>query len=187
MLVSTGWEEFHPISCQMVVRNQLPILPGAFSSWKNYSQLDKEGLGIIFGVKKIPPVPAWTDFLDRYGSKATRQSFQPNRLILNSLPSRIIRWFLLMSSYDYSIMYKPGTNIVAADTVSHLPLQENLHHSPNGPHGWHYSGFCQYSQTYLKGSSPFKALPSCTLRKKSTRGAPLLSVSYKERQTECQK
>ena len=31
-----------------------------------------------------------------------------------------------MSSFDYSIMYKPGTNIVAADAMSRLPLQENL-------------------------------------------------------------
>ena len=31
-----------------------------------------------------------------------------------------------MSSYDYSIMYKPGTNIVVADAMSRLPLQENL-------------------------------------------------------------
>ena len=31
-----------------------------------------------------------------------------------------------MSSYDYSIMYKPGRNIAAADTMSRFPLQENL-------------------------------------------------------------
>ena len=31
-----------------------------------------------------------------------------------------------MSSYDYSIVYKPGTNIVATDAMSRLSLQENL-------------------------------------------------------------
>ena len=31
-----------------------------------------------------------------------------------------------MSSYDYSIMYKPETNIVAVDAMSRLPLHENL-------------------------------------------------------------
>ena len=31
-----------------------------------------------------------------------------------------------MSSYNYSIFYKLGTNIVAADAMSYLPLQENL-------------------------------------------------------------
>ena len=31
-----------------------------------------------------------------------------------------------MSSYDYSIMYKPGTNIIAADAMSRLLLKENL-------------------------------------------------------------
>ena len=31
-----------------------------------------------------------------------------------------------MSSFDYSIIYKLGTNIVAADAMSRLLLQENL-------------------------------------------------------------
>lgn len=52
--------------------------------------------------------------------------------------------------------------------------------SHNGPPGWHDSGFCQYLQTYLKVSSPFEGLPNCTIVNKSTGGAPLFSVSYKE-------
>ena len=52
--------------------------------------------------------------------------FRLIRPILDSLPPRIIKWSLLMSSYDYSIIYKPETNIDAADAMSHLPLQENL-------------------------------------------------------------
>ena len=46
---------------------------------KNYCQLDKEGLGIIFWSKKITLVPTWTDFPDCYGSQATCQSFQPDK------------------------------------------------------------------------------------------------------------
>ena len=37
-----------------------------------------------------------------------------------------------MSSYNYSIMYKPGTNIVATEAMNHLPLQENLQVSTMG-------------------------------------------------------
>lgn len=90
---------------------------------KNYSQLDKEGLGIIFGVETIPPVPAWMDFPDH---KPLVSLFSLTKPILNSLLPRIIWWSLLMSSSDYSITYKLGTNIVAVDTMSRLPLQENL-------------------------------------------------------------
>ena len=125
ILISTAWEQFYLILCKMVARSQLPMLPLTLSAAeRNYCLLDKEGRASIFGVKKIPPVPAWTNFPDRYGSQATRQSFQPDSL--DSLPPRIIRWYLLMSSYDYSIMHKTGTNIVTADAMCRLPQQENL-------------------------------------------------------------
>ena len=50
----------------------------AYASWKllaaekNYSQLDKEGLSIIF-----LPMPAWTEFPDHYRLQTSYQSFQP--------------------------------------------------------------------------------------------------------------
>ena len=58
--------------------------------------------------------------------KPLKGLFSPTRPILITLPSKIIRWSLLMSSYDYNIMYKLGTSIVATDAMRHLPLQENL-------------------------------------------------------------
>ena len=93
---------------------------------KNYSQPDKEGIGIISGVKKNPLVHAWSDFQDCYRSQATRQSFQPDKPYSQDLATKNHQVGLLMSSYDYSIMYKPGTITVAADAMSRLPLQENL-------------------------------------------------------------
>ena len=101
--------------------------------------------------------------------------FSLTRPILDSLPPRIIRWSLLMSSYDYSIINKPGTNIVAADAMSHLPQPENLQIL--------MPGCIIHLMDHLDDtteSSPFKGLPSCTIRNKSTGGAPLFSISYKE-------
>ena len=97
------------------------FFPDSFDSRKHDSQLDKEGFGIIFRVK-IPPIPAWTDFPDRTDHKPLVSLFRLTKPVLDSLPPRIIKWSLLISSYDYSIMFKPRTNIVAADAMSHLPL-----------------------------------------------------------------
>ena len=99
--------------------------PVAYASWtllvaqKNYNQLDKEGLGIILRVKTFHQyLLGWT-FRIVMDHKPLISLFSLTRPILNSLPPRI-----MMSSYDYSIMYKLGTNIVAADPMSCLPLKK---------------------------------------------------------------
>ena len=38
--------------------------------------------------------------------------------------SRIQHWSLLLSSYEYSIEYKPGDKLANADALSRLPLPE---------------------------------------------------------------
>ena len=167
--ISTAWEQFYPISCQMVVRNQQPK--------KNYSQLDKEGLDIIFGVKKF----------HQYLLERTFRIITDHKPLISllSLPPRIIRWSLLMSSYDYSIMYKPETNIVAANAISCLLLQENLQ-VPTLGCIIHLMDKLD-SANICRCNSKDPGLPSCMIKNKSTRGTSLLSVSYKEILTECQK
>ena len=38
--------------------------------------------------------------------------------------SRIQRWLLLLSSYEYTIEHKPGVSLANADALSRLPLPE---------------------------------------------------------------
>ena len=97
------------------------------STAQKNSSLNKEWISIIFEVKKFPQYLFGRTFRIVTDHKPLVSLFSLTSPILDSLPPRIIRWSpLLMSSYDYSIMYKPGTNIVAADAMSRLPLQENL-------------------------------------------------------------
>ena len=44
--------------------------------------------------------------------------------------ARIQRWVLLLSAYDYSIQYRPGTAMANADALSRLPLPETINHVP---------------------------------------------------------
>ena len=89
---------------------------------RNYAQLDKEALAIIFGVKRF--------HLYLYGRTFTIYSdHQPLKHILSAtkgIPSmassRIQRWALTLSAYSYNIVFKPGAENNNADALSRLPL-----------------------------------------------------------------
>ena len=89
---------------------------------KNYSQIHKEALAIIFGVTKF--------YMYLYGRKFTLYTdHQPLLKILapdSATPvlatARLQRWSLLLSSYTYDIKFKKSRDIANADALSRLPL-----------------------------------------------------------------
>ena len=50
--------------------------------------------------------------------------FSETRPIPVMAASRIQRWSLLLSSYEYEIEYRPGSKVANADALSRLPLPE---------------------------------------------------------------
>ncbi len=95
-------------------RDPLPTHPGP-----HYSQLDKEALAIVSGVKKFHNYV--------YGRHFTIQSdhqpylFNEQKGIPQHASSRIQRWALMLSAYCYSIRYKAGKTLNNADALSRLP------------------------------------------------------------------
>ena len=102
--------------------------PVAFSSRtltpaeKRYSQLDKEALAVLFGVKKFHCYLYGRHFV-------VRSDHQPLFHLLNeakSIPSmasaRLQRWALTLSAYEYTFQYKSGKDLANADALSRLPL-----------------------------------------------------------------
>ena len=79
---------------------------------KKYSQLDKEGLAIVFGVKKFHDFLFGRKF--REDHKPVQHLFSKNKHIPTQASARIQRWALLLSAYDYTIAYKPGEDHVNA-------------------------------------------------------------------------
>ena len=102
--------------------------PIAFASRKlapaerNYSQLDKEGLAVVFAMKKFHkyisgrPVTVFTDHKPLLGllgeGKAIPQHASP----------RVQRWAITLAGYDYKLVYKKGSLNGNADCLSRLPL-----------------------------------------------------------------
>lgn len=94
-------------------------------SESNYSQLHREALALVFGVRKFHKYI--------YGRKCVLQTdHQPLTAIFGSkrgIPtlaaSRLQRWALILSAYDFEIRYRKGKDVPHADALSRLPLPEN--------------------------------------------------------------
>jgi hypothetical protein len=91
----------------------------------NYSQVEKEALSIIFAVIKFHKYLYGRKFTLYTDHKPLLSIFGSKKGISTVTAARLQRWALLLSAYDYNIMYKKGENNSNADALSRLPLKEN--------------------------------------------------------------
>jgi hypothetical protein len=91
---------------------------------KKYSQLDKEGLAMVFAVKKFHQFlydrRHFTIYTDH---KPLLGIFSSERAIPQMASSRIQRWALTMLTYEYDVIFRPGKENSNADALSRLPLK----------------------------------------------------------------
>ena len=80
---------------------------------KQYSQLEKEALAIIFAVKKFHCYLATSsaDSLSLNPHQPLKTLFGETSRIPNVAPSRIIEWAVFLLAYWYSIRYKSGKQL----------------------------------------------------------------------------
>ena len=97
---------------------------------KKYAHLDKEGLAIIFGIKKFHEYLFDRKFEIKSGHKPLQHLFDSTRAIPQLASARLQRWALILSAYDYTISYKPGIEHANADSLSRLPLPQPLLDTP---------------------------------------------------------
>ena len=91
---------------------------------RKYAHLDKEGLSIIFGVKKFHGYLFGRKFVICSDHKLLQCLFDNTRAIPQLASARLQRWSLILSTYDYTILYRSGEKHANADTLSRLPLPE---------------------------------------------------------------
>ena len=89
---------------------------------RNYSQLDKEALAIIFGVKKFHDYLFGQRFSILSDHKPLQHLLKETSATPSMASARIQRWALTLGAYDYEIAYKPGDEHANADVLSRLPL-----------------------------------------------------------------
>ena len=83
---------------------------------KKYAQLEKEGLAIVFGVKRFRQYLYGHKFHIYSDHRSLERLFSESRPVLAS--ARIQRWAQLLGGYTYTISYKSGNDHGNADSLS---------------------------------------------------------------------
>lgn len=86
-----------------------------------YSQLEREMLGVVFSITRFHQyvlgrhVQVFTDH---------KPLVDIMHKLFDDVPPRLQRWLVALMPYQFSLIYKPGCQLVCADALSRAPLPE---------------------------------------------------------------
>ena len=93
---------------------------------KNYSQIEREALALIYGVRKFHQYLWGRDFTLQTDHKPLTTIFGKKKGIPPTTAGRLQRWALLLMGYSFSIEYKNTAVFGNADGLSRLPTGPDL-------------------------------------------------------------
>ena len=107
------------------------------SAEKNYAQIEREGLAIVFGVKKFHLYLYGRSFLLVTDHKPLTRIFGPKSGIPPLAAARMQRWALLLSGYQYKIEHRSSSDNANADMLSRLPMNQDVVDDPDENYIFH--------------------------------------------------
>ena len=90
---------------------------------RNYGHIEKEGLALVFAVKKYHHYLFGHQFTMITDHKPLLGLFAETKGIPDRAAARITRWALLLAAYNYKLEYRAGKLNGNADALSRLPLE----------------------------------------------------------------
>ncbi|XP_049952220.1 uncharacterized protein K02A2.6-like [Schistocerca serialis cubense] len=95
------------------------------SAQRNYSQIEKEALALVFGVTKFHDFLYGRHFTIITDHKPLTSLFHPTKPVPPRTAQKFIRWSIFLSQYRYDILYRSTAKHGNADALSRLPVAED--------------------------------------------------------------
>jgi len=92
---------------------------------KNYGQIEKEALSLVYGIQKFHQYLYGRNFVLVTDHKPLLTLFGPKKGIPSLAAARLQRWALLLSAYSYDIEFRPTEEHSNVDALSRLWLSVN--------------------------------------------------------------
>eukprot|EP00096_Caligus_rogercresseyi_P008633 TRINITY_DN2783_c0_g1_i6.p1 TRINITY_DN2783_c0_g1~~TRINITY_DN2783_c0_g1_i6.p1 ORF type:complete len:1211 (-),score=137.53 TRINITY_DN2783_c0_g1_i6:1226-4822(-) len=108
--------------------------PVAFASRKlskaerNYSQIDREATGIMYGLSKFERYLLGRPFAIKTDHRPLQYIFSPDKELPAVVSARLTRFAMRLSSFQYKILHVKGTSLSHADAFSRGPTDEPPKH-----------------------------------------------------------
>ena len=100
---------------------------------RNYSQIEREALALVFGVRKFHSYLIGHCFELVTDHKPLLALLHEHKPTSTQASARIRRWSLLLSAYEYTISFRKTEDHGNADALSRLPLKVTNEDTPKPP------------------------------------------------------
>ena len=88
------------------------------SAESNYSNIEREALAILWAVERSKKMLLGRSFTIQTDHQPLKFIFQPSKGLSKTISSRLTRWALRLSAYDFDIEYVAGRHMKDADALS---------------------------------------------------------------------
>ena len=90
---------------------------------RNYSNIEREALAVHWSIKRLNQFISGRKFVIITDHRPLVRIFCPRSATPETISTRLTKWSLSLSEYDYEIKYSPGKSIAHADAMSRMNFE----------------------------------------------------------------